>query len=79
MFSSSKDLSVFFFIKLYRVGRKAEAKDAARGALKSPWWTLGCMYRVCKIYDSGFLVFKIIFFLLGYFFCQICLFRMLLI
>lgn len=30
---------------LLRVGRKVEAKDAARGALKSPWWTLGCMYR----------------------------------
>ncbi|XP_042973768.1 protein IN CHLOROPLAST ATPASE BIOGENESIS, chloroplastic-like isoform X2 [Carya illinoinensis] len=26
---------------LLRVGRKLEAKDAARGALKSPWWTLG--------------------------------------
>ncbi|GKB65922.1 hypothetical protein Tco_0927334 [Tanacetum coccineum] len=25
--------------------RKAEAKDAARGALKSPWWTLGCRYQ----------------------------------
>ena len=23
-----------------------EAKDAARGALKSPWWTLGCTYQV---------------------------------
>ncbi|XP_045795964.1 protein IN CHLOROPLAST ATPASE BIOGENESIS, chloroplastic-like [Trifolium pratense] len=30
---------------MLRVGRKVEAKDAARGALKSPWWTLGCMYR----------------------------------
>ncbi|KAL4372732.1 hypothetical protein HN51_006720 [Arachis hypogaea] len=30
---------------LLRVGRNAEAKDAARGALKSPWWTLGCKYR----------------------------------
>ncbi|KAJ1414482.1 hypothetical protein SESBI_18728 [Sesbania bispinosa] len=30
---------------LLRVGRKAEAKDAARGALKSPWWTLGCRYQ----------------------------------
>ncbi|KAK7367555.1 hypothetical protein VNO80_09568 [Phaseolus coccineus] len=29
---------------LLRVGRKVEAKDAARGALKSPWWTLGCKY-----------------------------------
>ncbi|PPE01119.1 hypothetical protein GOBAR_DD01858 [Gossypium barbadense] len=26
------------------VGRNVEAKDAARGALKSPWWTLGCKY-----------------------------------
>ncbi|CAK8544054.1 unnamed protein product [Lathyrus sativus] len=30
---------------MLRVGRKVEAKDAARGALKSPWWTLGCMYQ----------------------------------
>ncbi|XP_039127825.1 protein IN CHLOROPLAST ATPASE BIOGENESIS, chloroplastic [Dioscorea cayenensis subsp. rotundata] len=29
---------------LLKVGRKLEAKDAARGALKSPWWTLGCKY-----------------------------------
>ncbi|KAG6605211.1 Protein IN CHLOROPLAST ATPASE BIOGENESIS, chloroplastic, partial [Cucurbita argyrosperma subsp. sororia] len=29
---------------LLKVGRKTEAKDAARGALKSPWWTLGCKY-----------------------------------
>ncbi|XP_057449542.1 protein IN CHLOROPLAST ATPASE BIOGENESIS, chloroplastic-like isoform X2 [Lotus japonicus] len=29
---------------LLRVGRNTEAKDAARGALKSPWWTLGCKY-----------------------------------
>ncbi|XP_019182424.1 PREDICTED: uncharacterized protein LOC109177511 [Ipomoea nil] len=27
------------------VGRNVEAKDAARGALKSPWWTLGCEYQ----------------------------------
>ncbi|XP_068657068.1 protein IN CHLOROPLAST ATPASE BIOGENESIS, chloroplastic [Aristolochia californica] len=27
-----------------KVGRKMEAKDAARAALKSPWWTLGCRY-----------------------------------
>ncbi|KAJ6751214.1 hypothetical protein OIU85_001710 [Salix viminalis] len=25
----------------FRVGRTSEAKDAARVALKSPWWTLG--------------------------------------
>ncbi|PSR87966.1 hypothetical protein CEY00_Acc30996 [Actinidia chinensis var. chinensis] len=30
---------------LLKVGRKPEAKDAARGALKSPWWTLGCKYQ----------------------------------
>ncbi|PWA69129.1 hypothetical protein CTI12_AA299490 [Artemisia annua] len=30
---------------LLKVGRKPEAKDAARGALKSPWWTLGCRYQ----------------------------------
>ncbi|XP_071712489.1 protein IN CHLOROPLAST ATPASE BIOGENESIS, chloroplastic-like [Rutidosis leptorrhynchoides] len=30
---------------LLKVGRKPEAKDAARGALKSPWWTLGCPYQ----------------------------------
>nr|CAB3505049.1 unnamed protein product [Digitaria exilis] len=29
---------------LKRVGRTSEAKDAARVALKSPWWTLGCSY-----------------------------------
>ncbi|XP_021897517.1 uncharacterized protein LOC110814384 isoform X2 [Carica papaya] len=29
---------------LLKVGRKIEAKDAARGALKLPWWTLGCKY-----------------------------------
>lgn len=29
-----------------RVGRVSEAKDAARVALKSPWWTLGCPYQV---------------------------------
>lgn len=30
---------------LQKVGRVLEAKDAARGALKSPWWTLGCSYQ----------------------------------
>ncbi|ERN16625.1 hypothetical protein AMTR_s00051p00066360 [Amborella trichopoda] len=29
---------------LLKVGRNLEAKDAARVALKSPWWTLGCKY-----------------------------------
>lgn len=30
---------------LLKVGRNAEAKDSARVALKSPWWTLGCEYQ----------------------------------
>lgn len=30
---------------LLKVGHKEEAKDAARGALKLPWWTLGCEYQ----------------------------------
>ncbi|KAK4488398.1 hypothetical protein RD792_004161 [Penstemon davidsonii] len=30
---------------LLKVGRSIEAKDSARGALKSPWWTLGCEYQ----------------------------------
>ncbi|KAJ4836220.1 hypothetical protein Tsubulata_025594 [Turnera subulata] len=30
---------------LLKIGRKGEAKDAARGALRSPWWTLGCSYQ----------------------------------
>lgn len=30
---------------LLKVGRVSEAKDAARVALKSPWWTLGCAYQ----------------------------------
>ncbi|CAH9069353.1 unnamed protein product [Cuscuta europaea] len=30
---------------LLKVGRSVEAKDAARGALKLPWWTLGCEYK----------------------------------
>lgn len=30
---------------LTRVGRQLEAKDAARIALKSPWWTLGAPYK----------------------------------
>ncbi|KAJ3671715.1 hypothetical protein LUZ60_007794 [Juncus effusus] len=30
---------------LLKVGRKNEAKDSARVALKSPWWTLGCEYQ----------------------------------
>lgn len=38
-------LAVFCLLSC-RVGRKNEAKNAARGALKSPWWTLGCKYKV---------------------------------
>lgn len=35
---------------LLKVGRNLEAKDAARGSLKSPWWTLGYKYQeVAKI------------------------------
>ncbi|XP_007042470.2 PREDICTED: uncharacterized protein LOC18607963 [Theobroma cacao] len=30
---------------LLKVGRTSEAKDSARVALKSPWWTLGCAYQ----------------------------------
>ncbi|XP_065871524.1 protein IN CHLOROPLAST ATPASE BIOGENESIS, chloroplastic-like [Euphorbia lathyris] len=36
---------VFYAEILQRVGRISEAKDAARVALKSPWWTLGCAYQ----------------------------------
>lgn len=35
-----------------RVGRDSEAKEAARVALKSPWWTLGCPYEACQSYDN---------------------------
>ncbi|XP_030475326.2 protein IN CHLOROPLAST ATPASE BIOGENESIS, chloroplastic-like [Syzygium oleosum] len=35
---------VFNAVLLLKVGRFLEAKDAARGALKLPWWTLGCKY-----------------------------------
>lgn len=30
---------------LLKIGRDLEARDAARGALKSPWWTLGYRYQ----------------------------------
>ncbi|KAK4393279.1 protein IN CHLOROPLAST ATPASE BIOGENESIS, chloroplastic [Sesamum angolense] len=30
---------------LLKVGRNLEAKDSARVALKSPWWSLGCEYQ----------------------------------
>ncbi|KAH6838060.1 cyclin delta-3 [Perilla frutescens var. hirtella] len=36
---------VFSAEVLLKVGRTLEAKDAARVALKSPWWTLGCKYQ----------------------------------
>ncbi|XP_050210096.1 protein IN CHLOROPLAST ATPASE BIOGENESIS, chloroplastic [Mercurialis annua] len=36
---------VFYAEVLLKVGRTSEAKDAARVALKSPWWTLGCAYQ----------------------------------
>jgi hypothetical protein len=35
---------VFIAEMLKRVRRTSEAKDSARVALKSPWWTLGCSY-----------------------------------
>ncbi|XP_022846101.1 uncharacterized protein LOC111368855 isoform X1 [Olea europaea var. sylvestris] len=35
-------INIFVFC---RVGRNTEAKDSARVALKSPWWTLGCEYQ----------------------------------
>ncbi len=34
------------FCVFLQIGRKAEAREAARIALKSPWWTLGCSYSV---------------------------------
>eukprot|EP00271_Cylindrocystis_brebissonii_P018218 TRINITY_DN5066_c0_g1_i1.p1 TRINITY_DN5066_c0_g1~~TRINITY_DN5066_c0_g1_i1.p1 ORF type:complete len:401 (+),score=67.40 TRINITY_DN5066_c0_g1_i1:110-1312(+) len=36
---------VFNASLLQRVGREAEARDAARMALRSPWWTLGCPFQ----------------------------------
>ncbi|KZV22109.1 hypothetical protein F511_11637 [Dorcoceras hygrometricum] len=36
---------VFNAETLRKVGRNSEAKDSARVALKSPWWTLGCEYQ----------------------------------
>ncbi|XP_010531250.1 PREDICTED: uncharacterized protein LOC104807591 [Tarenaya hassleriana] len=39
---------------LLKIGRSLEAKDAARGALKSSWWTLGCEYEnVARIAEWG--------------------------
>lgn len=37
-----------------KIGRKLEAKDAAKVALKLPWWTIGCRYEeVAKIAGWG--------------------------
>lgn len=39
---------------MLKVGRDLEAKDAAKVALKSPWWTLGCQYEeVAKLAGWG--------------------------
>ncbi|CAN8284005.1 unnamed protein product [Cochlearia groenlandica] len=39
---------------LLKLGRSLEAKDAARGALKSSWWTLGCKYEeIARIAEWG--------------------------
>ncbi|CAH2061372.1 unnamed protein product [Thlaspi arvense] len=39
---------------LLKLGRSLEAKDAARGALKSSWWTLGCRYEeMAQIAEYG--------------------------
>ncbi|WZZ82812.1 hypothetical protein YC2023_103384 [Brassica napus] len=39
---------------LLKLGRSLEAKDAARGALKSSWWTLGCRYEeIARIAEWG--------------------------
>ncbi|KAI5054442.1 hypothetical protein GOP47_0030661 [Adiantum capillus-veneris] len=39
---------------MLKVGRDLEAKDAAKVALKSPWWTLGCQYEeIAKLAGWG--------------------------
>ncbi|XP_010429287.1 PREDICTED: uncharacterized protein LOC104713781 [Camelina sativa] len=39
---------------LLKLGRSLEAKDAARGALTSSWWTLGCRYEeIAQIAEWG--------------------------
>ncbi|MCO5610143.1 hypothetical protein L7F22_064378 [Adiantum nelumboides] len=39
---------------MLKVGRDLEARDAAKVALKSPWWTLGCQYEeVAKLAGWG--------------------------
>ncbi|XP_019093377.1 PREDICTED: uncharacterized protein LOC104753946 [Camelina sativa] len=47
----SKPLRPLWFCRL---GRSLEAKDAARGALTSSWWTLGCRYEeIARIAEWG--------------------------
>ncbi|KAH7668908.1 Forkhead-associated (FHA) domain-containing protein [Dioscorea alata] len=48
IYQSNKYLCIYP-IQPSRIRRKLEAKDAARGALKSPWWKLGCEYHVEEI------------------------------
>ncbi|KAE8691526.1 hypothetical protein F3Y22_tig00110890pilonHSYRG01696 [Hibiscus syriacus] len=43
---------------LLKVGRTSEAKDSARVALKSPWWTLGCTYQARNFSSSLTLSFE---------------------
>lgn len=52
-----KDGDISLRILICRVGRNSEAKDAARVALKSPWWTLGCPYEAWQKFFFIFLVF----------------------
>ncbi|KDO59760.1 hypothetical protein CISIN_1g019515mg [Citrus sinensis] len=37
---------------MLKVGRISEAKDSARVALKSPWWTLGCAYESPALHNG---------------------------
>ncbi|KAJ0262797.1 Protein IN CHLOROPLAST ATPASE BIOGENESIS [Hirschfeldia incana] len=68
-FYSKKDLFpgfgrpfVYYANILQKVGRTSEAKEAARVALKSPWWTLGCPYEACQsLFSSSFIVLCYIF------------------
>jgi hypothetical protein len=53
-FISQSNLFNYF---LFRVGRTSEAKDAARVALKSPWWTLGCAYQVLTLLQLELIIF----------------------
>ena len=43
---SCRIVSCFVMIAFDRVGRATEARDAARIALRSPWWTLSATYQV---------------------------------